>query len=82
MVVGKPLIATDTRGPRELIENNKNGYLVNVGDYKNTAEYIKNIYLDSNKRNKFSRNSLNKINKYYLQTVLSELAQYYYDKEK
>lgn len=77
MIVGKPLIATDTRGARELIENNKNGYLVQLGDYKKTAEYIENIYLDNIKRANFSRNSINKINKYYLNNVLKEVAQYY-----
>ena len=77
MIAGKPLIATDTRGPRELIENNKNGYLVQIGDYKKTAEYIENIYLDKIKRFNFSKNSMSKINKYYLNNVLEEVAQYY-----
>lgn len=77
MIAGKPLIATDTRGPRELIENNANGYLVKVGDCKKTAQYIENIYLDKTKRLNFSKNSINKINEYYLKNVLDEVAQYY-----
>lgn len=77
MMAGKPLLATNTRGPRELIENNKNGYLVKVGDYQKTAEYIKNIYLDTVKRNNFSKYSLSKIDKYYLENVLSDIEKYY-----
>lgn len=76
MIVGKPLIATYTRGPKELIENNKNGYLVDVGDYDKTAEYIENIYLDEIKRKNFSKNSLDKINQYYLENVLREVEEY------
>lgn len=77
MIVGAPLIATDSRGPRELIENNKNGYLVKVGDYHKTAEYIENIYLDITKRYNFSKCSLSKIDNYYLENVLSDIAKYY-----
>lgn len=76
MIVGKPLIATDTRGPRQLITKNKNGYLVKVGDYKKTAQYIENIYLDNMKRINFSKNSLNSIKEYYLEHVLDEIEQY------
>lgn len=76
MIVGKPLIATDTRGPRQLITNNQNGYLVKVGDYKKTAEYIENIYLDNMKRISFSKNSLNRVKEYYLEHVLEEVEQY------
>lgn len=77
MVVGKSLIATDTRGPKQLITNNQNGYLVKVGDYKKTAEYIESLYLDKVKRNNFSKDSLSKIDKYYLKNVLEEVAEYY-----
>ena len=76
MIAGKPLIATNTRGPRELISNNKNGYLVKVGDYKNTAYYIENIYLDKVKRDRFAKYSLRKINKYHLNNVLKEVNEY------
>lgn len=77
MLAGKPLLATDTRGPRELIENNMNGYLVKYGEYHQTAEYIKSIYLDEVKRINFSKSSLSKINKYYLENVLKEIEHYY-----
>ena len=76
MIAGKPLIATYTRGPKELIENNKNGYLVDIGDCNKTAEYIENIYLDEIKRKNFSKNSLDKINQYYLENVLREVEEY------
>lgn len=77
MLAGKSLIATDTRGPREVVENNKNGYLVEVGNYKKTAEYIENIYLDKSKRVNFSKYSLKKVDRYYLKNVLGEILQYY-----
>lgn len=77
MVLGKPIIATNTRGAKEIVENNKNGYLVDIGDYKKTAEYIENIYLDENKRKRFSIYSLEKVKMYYLENVLKEVSEYY-----
>ena len=49
MITEKALIATNTRGPRELIEDNKNGFLVEVGDYKSTAIAIERLSNDSDK---------------------------------
>lgn len=42
MYIGLPIVATDNRGHRELIKNNKNGFIINnVKDMKNKIEYIK-----------------------------------------
>ena len=77
MVMDKLLIATNTRGPRELIEHNKNGFLVEVDDYRSTAEYIEKLYLDKNLQQKFMIESRDKIKKYYLIQVLKELKELY-----
>lgn len=76
MITGKSLIATNTRGAKELISHDNNGYLVEIGDYKNTANYIENIYFYQNKREKFKRNSYLKVKKYYLNNVLQEIEEY------
>lgn len=40
---GKPVIATDTAGAREIIQNGYNGYIVRVGDYQALADKV--LYL-------------------------------------
>ena len=44
MICGKCVIATNTRGPRELIEVNVNGFLVDIDDFERTADVIEGIY--------------------------------------
>lgn len=77
MVTGKALIATNTRGPRELIENNKNGFLVDIGDYNNTAVCIEKLSKDKSLINKFKYNSNIKLEKYLLGSVLEFLEGIY-----
>lgn len=77
MICGKAVIATNTRGPRELIENNKNGYLIKLNDYETTAKIIQEIYVYSENRNIFEKESIKKSNKYLIQNVLKELFDIY-----
>lgn len=77
MSMNKPLIATDTRGPRELIDYDKNGYLVKLGDYEQTAYLIEKLYLNKDNLYKFGEYSKNKIEKYYLDNVLHEIEDFY-----
>ena len=82
MICGKAVIATNTRGPRELIENNKNGYLIKLNDYETTAKIIQEIYVYSENRNIFEKESIKKSNKYLIQNVLKELFEIYIDEYK
>ncbi len=40
----KPIIASNVGGYPDLIEQAKNGYLFEIGDYREMAKYIKNFY--------------------------------------
>ena len=40
---GKPIVATDTGGVRELVKDGINGYITRPGDYKHTADRILSI---------------------------------------
>ena len=52
MITGKSLIATNTRGAKELISHDNNGYLVEIGDYKNTVIILKiSIFIKIKERN-------------------------------
>ncbi|MEG1254506.1 glycosyltransferase family 4 protein [Clostridium sp.] len=77
MITEKPIIVTNTRGPRELIESGKNGFLVEVGDYKDTARIIEEIYLNGVMREKFIKISKDKVSRYYIKNVLNEISNFY-----
>lgn len=77
MIAEKPLIATNTRGPRELIENNKNGYLLELGDFEVTAKSIEKLYIDKKKYIDFVNISRKKISKYYIDNVLNEVVNFF-----
>jgi glycosyltransferase involved in cell wall biosynthesis len=49
---GKPIVATDTGGIRELVRDNAAGYITKPGEYKNTADSILNILKDKNSFNR------------------------------
>lgn len=46
MKLGIPIIASNTGGNLELVENNKNGMLYNQGNYKSLSEKIEYLYLN------------------------------------
>lgn len=77
MSKGKPIIATDCRGNRDLIKNNVNGILVPI---KSEKELIKKInYLKENKdiANKLSKKSKTNIEKYSIDNILPKYAKIY-----
>ncbi|MEO2508740.1 glycosyltransferase family 4 protein [Clostridium paraputrificum] len=77
MIMHKPVIATNTRGPRELVKNEKNGLLVGVGDIENTAKIIKRLYNNEELRVSFGEESEIIAREFYLENVLNKLNTYY-----
>lgn len=79
MICGKCVIATNTRGPRELIEQDINGFMFGIDDIETTAKSIENIYSNLEVRNKFEKNVIDTANRYLLDNVLDELNCIYKD---
>lgn len=77
MIAERVIVATNTRGPKELIEDNKSGFLVEVGDYKNTACKIEELYKSDSKRLEFISKSKKKVSKYYMDNVIDEIKYIY-----
>lgn len=77
MICGKSVIATNTRGPRELIQPNQSGYLFAIDDIEATAKSIESIYTDIELRNMFETKGLDTANKYLLDNVLVQLSNVY-----
>lgn len=81
MICGKPVIATNTRGPRELIEENVNGFMFEIGDIEETAKSIEKLYKANDRVQQLKEEIIKKANKYLLENVLNQLN-YIYEIEK
>jgi len=53
--MGKAIVTTDAVGCREVVEDNKNGFLVPIKDYKELAKKIKILIDNPNLREQFGK---------------------------
>lgn len=77
MAIGKPIIASNIRGNRDLIDNNIGGYLFNPYDSKELTEKINKMFNDRNKRDDMAKHNKIKINNYSLEHVLETIKEIY-----
>lgn len=77
MACKKPVIGTDIRGIRDLVNDGVNGYLVKVGDREGTAKSIERIYRDKMLLDDMSDNAYESIRKYCIDDVVSQLQEIY-----
>ena len=61
----KPVVATNVGGVVEMIENNVNGFVIDVNDYDKCFNYITNLITDDNLRKYLGENAREKFNKNY-----------------
>ncbi|MGM9534557.1 MAG: glycosyltransferase, partial [Intestinibacter sp.] len=80
MVCGKPVIASDNRGHRELIKNNENGILINLNEENTFSKYINLMIENDNIRRKFAENGLLSVEPFKVDNVKSELINIYKNK--
>jgi glycosyltransferase EpsD len=73
MSVGLPVVATRIRGNTDLIEDEKNGILVEPDDIESTGKAIEKLYGDIGLREKFSQNTLQKIKEFDLSIVQKKM---------
>ncbi|MEJ2196564.1 MAG: glycosyltransferase, partial [Ignavibacteriaceae bacterium] len=62
---GVPVVATDDGGPRDILENCKNGILVDVSDPKNISDALNKIIDNKKTWFKFSENGIKNVKRYY-----------------
>lgn len=77
MATGLPLVVTNSRGNRDLVLNNCNGYVVKLGSKEEFASAVEKLYMSPEKRNEFGKKSLELVKKYSLENVLEELKNLY-----
>lgn len=76
MQVGMPIVATNCRGNRDLIEEGKNGYIVKINDIDAMTDRILKIYKEKDKRHYVDANK-RIIKKYDLKSVLNKIEDIY-----
>lgn len=77
MATGLPLVITDVRGHRDLVQNDINGYLVDVDDTEGFAKSIEKIYKDNELKHRFGLNGIKLVKQYSLENVLMEMQEIY-----
>lgn len=77
MGIGLPIVATDVRGNRDLVEDGVNGYLVRLGNEELLANRIFKLYNDKSIAVLFKENNLRGIRKYSIEESLAVLEKIY-----
>ncbi|MBI2673336.1 glycosyltransferase family 4 protein [Candidatus Woesearchaeota archaeon] len=72
MASGLAVIATDCVGPREIVKNNVNGYLIKQKDEKALFTCLENLIKDKGLREKFGSNAVKIAKKGYSVSIRSE----------
>ncbi|MEM5875172.1 MAG: glycosyltransferase family 4 protein [Candidatus Aenigmatarchaeota archaeon] len=74
---GKPVIAVDSDGPRYLIENGKNGFLIKFGDEKSLKNYINILRTDKKLYKKIAENNFKKAKKFTWDKIVKKIIKIY-----
>lgn len=77
MLSGNPVVATKNRGHRELIEDGKTGFLVNIDDYETMASKIISLFSNCVLKSCIERNALLFAQQYTFDSVKKELSRIY-----
>lgn len=80
MYVGLPIIATDCRGNRDLIKNEKNGFIIQIDNQESFSESVNKIYYDRNIIKKMRQSNLNDIKNYMLPDIIAHMERIYKQK--
>ena len=80
MASGLPIIATDCRGNRDLIQNKKNGFLIEMKNQEEYLSTIKKIYKDKTIRNLFSKENKKLIQNYLFNKISKKMFKIYFEK--
>jgi glycosyltransferase involved in cell wall biosynthesis len=77
MAAGKPVVATNVRGSRDLVEHEGTGLLVELGDVDGLAQALLQLIRDPKLRQKMGEAGRAKIRDYSLDRVLDEMSAIY-----
>ena len=72
-----PIIATNCRGHRDLVQNEKNGYIVEINDVQKLQEYILKLYNEENLRKNMGKIGEKNTQQYLLRNVQDKMKKIY-----
>lgn len=77
MASGLPVVCTDIRGHRDLVQNGKNGYLFAVDDTAGAESAVLKIYSDRTLRAQMGRKNTDDVKKYSFEIAREKMAALY-----
>lgn len=77
MAAGKPVVATDVRGSRDLVEHGITGLLVETDDVEGLTNALDKLSTDVQLRSTMGEAALDRINDYSMEVVLAEMKALY-----
>lgn len=76
--LGKPIIATNCTGPKEILENGKYGLMAEVENIEDLTEKMKELILDEKLRKKYSELSKERAKMFDIKKTLEEIESLFY----
>lgn len=77
MLAGLPVIASDIRGNRDLVDHGFGGYLYPLDEPERLLEFLIDLYRYPEKIKSFGRHNIEKINQYSIQKVNAQMENIY-----
>ncbi|MEO0088981.1 MAG: glycosyltransferase family 4 protein [candidate division WOR-3 bacterium] len=78
MACGKPIVASNIPGYQEILENNKEGFLVKPCDYQEIAKKVIELAKDNRKREEMGRLGREKALNYSWEKISEQVENFYY----
>lgn len=82
MSSGIPVIATDTRGVRDLIKDGINGFVIEKNNISSFVDKVEFLYNNENLCNKMGKQNLRDVEQYDLNIILTEIEKIFFKKKK
>ncbi len=77
LAAGKPIVTTNVRGNRDLVENGVNGYVVSLGDTQRTVKAFMELLNDRGLRTNMGKMSFEKVQQYDIANILKKMEELY-----
>lgn len=77
MFCGLPVIATNCRGNRDLVKNEKNGYMIEINDVSLLIKKIEKLYKDKEQYKEFKEYNKKEIKQYRLENIVKLMEKIY-----
>ena len=81
MMSGLPIIATNCRGHRDLIKNEKNGYILEINDIQGLQECILKLYNEEKLRKNMGKTGEKSAQQYLLKNIQDKMKKIYNEVE-